>query len=153
MSLATISIPSADNRPAEAPLTLAEQARYAADYAIHPSFAIARAGSKEARAAAVKTAAKARREANRFEAAARQARYEEGLAAAHAIAAKAETAAKPAKIKITLATETELVTFQRDGNVVMITKTDGPYLDRYTTSLDHARAEYRRLRQAGFWNW
>ena len=134
------------DRPAETPLTLDEQARYVADYAIRASFAIARADFREARAAAVKTAAKARREANRLEAAARQ-------AAAHVNAAKAEAVAKPAKVKISLATATELVTFQRDGDKVTISKTDGPYLDRYTTSLEHARAEYRRLRKAGFWNW
>jgi hypothetical protein len=67
--------------------------------------------------------------------------------------AMAQARAAKNKIKVTLATETDMVTFERDGDLVLISRVDGPYLDRFTTSLDHGRAEYRRLLKAGYWRW
>ena len=77
-----------------------------------------------------------------------QARYTAGRAVTVAIA---QARAAKNKIKVTLATKTDMVTFKLDGDLVLISRVDGPYLDRFTTSLDHGRAEYRRLLTAGYW--
>jgi hypothetical protein len=60
-----------------------------------------------------------------------------------------------------LATETTTVEFRPSGKTATVTRKNsiGPWL-RYigrwhseTLSIDHARAEYRRLLSAGYWRW
>ena len=75
--------------------------------------------------------------------------------------AKARVAAKLAAAPIVLATETETVEFHPSGKTVSVTRKSsvgpwpryiGPW-PRETLSIDHARAEYRRLLSTGYWRW